>query len=169
MYTPNGCTDFLASPDGEFIRTLQLQFDELVNVHLTKNFDPWFSASKPNASARKQPCSSFSWRPGSGFALSTRTEHKEMPFRVGRRIVSFFKLNDNWKKQFQYIKWRGYETITPEGVIPKNTFREVNFFECKKELRQSRKKKRKLDAGDKGFANRKKRTHQVQKNLQAKD
>ena len=45
----------------------------------------------------------------------------------------------------------------------------MDFFECKEELRQSRKKERKLNAGGKGFANRKKRTHEVQKKLQAKD
>ena len=164
MYTPNACTDFLAAPDGGLIRTLQSHFEELVNLHLTKNFDAWFSASKPNAAARRATMLKFLGETWEWF----RTERKEMPFNVGRRIGSFFKLNDNRKKQFQYINWRGYETITLEGEVPKNPFEEVEFFEFKKELRQSCKKKRKLSAGEKGFAKRKKRTHQVQKKLQAK-
>ena len=39
MYTPNGCTDFLAGPDGGLIRALQSHFEELVDQHLVNNFD----------------------------------------------------------------------------------------------------------------------------------
>ena len=104
LYTPSACTDFLAAPDGGLIRTLQNHFEELLSIHLTKKFDEWFSALKPNAAARRASMLKFLGETWERF----RTEHIEMPFQFGIRIGSFFKLNDNRKKYFQYINWRGY-------------------------------------------------------------
>ena len=94
-------------------------------------------------------------------------KHNMMPFNVGKRVGSFFKLNDDRVKLFQDIQRRGYESTICLQKLPGNPFADVDFFQLKGQLWKPKKnKKRPLKSGALGFVKRKAKTYDFQKSLE---
>ena len=88
LFTENGCTDILATPDGGLIKTLDGEFRRILDLHVSENFDSWYSADSLDAAQRRKVMLDAYSRAWVWFGKN----HGELPYKVGLRTVYIFPL-----------------------------------------------------------------------------